>query len=209
MKNILIATSNPGKLDEIRLFLSGLPVKLLGLSDVGLTADAPETGVTFKENAIEKARYYFRESGLPSLADDGGLEIDALDGAPGVHSHRWAKFRPGDDGDDAIIRHTLAALSGVPAGKRGAQLRVVVALVLPDGSEHFGEGTVRGIIAEKPAAVRTKGYPYRSLLYLPEIRKFYNHELLTPRETEKYNHRKRALRTVMPAIRNWLTHAVK
>ena len=89
MKKLLIATTNPGKLSEINRFLGDLPVELVGLKDAGITDAVEETGSTFEENAILKAKYYCKKSGLPTLADDGGFEIDALDGQPGVKSHRW------------------------------------------------------------------------------------------------------------------------
>ena len=97
MRRLLIATTNPGKLAEIRHFLGELPITLVSLSDLGIREKANETGNTFKENAVLKAKFYSKLSGLPTIGDDGGLEIDALGGAPGVKSHRWIN---GDRDDD-------------------------------------------------------------------------------------------------------------
>lgn len=199
MKQLLIATTNPGKLAEIKRFLKDIPVTLVGLSDVGITDAPEETGKTFEENAVLKAKFYAEKSGLPTLADDGGFEIDALDGEPGVKSHRWI-HQDSEDTDEELIAYTLEKLKGLARTKRGAQLRLVLALVLPDGRQFTAEESMRGIVAEKPSEHRTQGFPYRSLLFLPEIGKYYDHDLLTPEETERFNHRKRALDRLKPIL---------
>ncbi len=206
MNKLLIATTNPGKLAEIKRFLADIPVELLGLSDVGITECPEETGITFAENAILKAKYYAEKSGLPTLADDGGFEIDALDGEPGVKSHRWISGDK-DDADEDLINYALDRLKDIPAEKRGAQLRLVLALVIPSDKnkrteEVFtAEERVRGIIPMQASEARHTGFPYRSLLFLPEINKYYNHNELTEMETETYNHRKKALDILKPIIR--------
>jgi len=200
MKKLLIATTNPGKLAEIRRFLSDIPLKLVSLQDVGITENVEETGKTFEENAILKAKYYAEKSGLPTLADDGGFEIDALNGEPGVKSHRWIHGDREDD-DVELIRFTFDRMKDVPEGNRGAQLRLVLALMLPDGTVHTVTDLTRGIVPFEPSSENVPGFPYRSILYLPEIGKYYNHDLLTPEETEKYNHRKRALDKLKPFLR--------
>ena len=200
MKKLLIATTNPGKLAEIRRFLEDTGVELVGLQDVGITDTVEETGATFEENAILKATFYSQKSGLPALADDGGFEIDELGGEPGVRSHRWVDPAR-ESSDDELIAYTIERMKGIPEGKRWAQLRLVLALVFPDGTVHTSMDAVRGIVPLKPSPERASGFPYRSLLYLPEIRKFYNHDLLTAEETEKYNHRKRALDKLKPFLR--------
>jgi len=200
MQKILIATTNQAKLEEIRECLTDLPIECVGLKDVRITQSVEETGKTFEENAILKATFYAKKSGLPTLADDGGLEIDALHGEPGVHSHRWI-HKDREDEDEELIEYTIDQLRGLPRAKRGAQLRVVVALALPHGDVHTSEGIIRGIIAEKPSSYRQKGFPYRSLLYLPTIKKFYNHDELTKEENEVYNHRKKALEMLKPILK--------
>lgn len=196
---LLTATTNPGKLAEIQRFLGDLPVELVGLKDVGIMDVVEETGKTFEENAILKAKYYCQKSGLPTLADDGGFEIDALGGQPGVKSHRWI-HKDRQDSDEELIAYTLEQLRGLPRAQRGAQLRLVLALVFPDGRQFTVEEKTRGIVAENASPRRTQGFPYRSLLFLPEIGKYYDHDLLTFEETERFNHRKRALDKLKPIL---------
>ena len=203
-KKLLIATSNPAKLAEIRLFLSGVPLELVGLDDVKISDRAVESGSTFEENAVIKAKFYAKLSGLPTIADDGGFEIDALGGAPGVKSHRWIHGERDDD-DEELISYTIKNLEGVPLPKRGAQLRLVLAFVDMSGGIHISEASVRGFVALKPSERRTPGFPYRALLFLPEINKFYDHDLLTPAETDKLNHRKKAVEELLPFIKKLLT----
>lgn len=202
MQKLLIATTNPGKLSEIKRFLGDLPVELVGLKDVGITEVVEETGRTFEENAILKARFYCQKSGLPTLADDGGFEIDALGGEPGVKSHRWI-HQNREDTDEELIAYTLEKMKDLPRARRGAQLRLVLALIFPDGRKFTVEEKTRGIVAEKSSLHRTSGFPYRSLLFLPEINKYYDHDLLTPEETDRFNHRKRALDKLKPILIQW------
>ena len=191
MQKLLIATTNPGKLEEIKKCLSNLPLQLLSLVDLGIKDKVEEDGKNFIENAIKKAEFYGEISGLPTIADDGGLEIDILNGEPGVKSRRWINGI--DASDEDLINYTLKKLKGVLPDKRGAQLRTVIALVLANGKVYISEGMVRGIIAEKPHPGRTEGFPFRSLLFLPEIGKFYHKDDLTSEENLKYNHRVKAL----------------
>ena len=200
MNKLLIATTNPGKLGEIKGFLSDVPLELVGLADVGITDTPEETGIMFQENAILKAKFYAEKSKLPTLADDGGLEIDALNGEPGVKSHRWIHGNR-DDNDEELIKYTLDRMKDIVDGNRGAQLRLVLALVLPSGELFTSEEKVRGIIPREASKNRWKGFPYRSLLFLPEINKYYNHDELTATETETYNHRKKALEILKPILK--------
>ena len=204
MYKLLIATTNPGKLNEIKRFLSDLPIELVSLKDVGVTDIVEETGKTFEENAILKAKFYAQKSGLPTLADDGGFEIDALGGEPGVRSHRWI-HGDREDTDEELIAYTFEKTKGLPRAKRGAQLRAVLALVLPNGEIHTVTDATTGIIPDKPSDERVPGFPYRSILFIPQIGKYYNHDLLTPEEMDTYNHRKRALDRLKPYISAFFT----
>ena len=204
MKTLLVATTNPGKLSELREFLSDLPITVVSLTDVGITSHVEETGKTFKDNAILKATHYAKDSGLPTIADDGGLEIDALGGEPGVKSHRWIHGTK-DSSDEELIVYTLERMKGLPRARRGAQLHLVMAFATPEGKTFISEGAIRGIIPDKPSSYRRKGFPYRSLLYLPDLKKFYNHDELTKEENEQYNHRKMAVEQLKPIIRKELT----
>lgn len=198
---LLIATSNPGKLAEIKRFLSDIPIELVSPKDVGITDAVEETGKTFEENAVLKAKFYAQKTGLPTIADDGGFEIDALGGEPGVKSHRWI-HGDREDTDEELIAYTFEKLKGIPPKRRGAQLRAVLAFALPNGEIHTATAATRGIIPDKPSDGRVTGFPYRSILYIPEIGKYYNHDLLTPAETETYNHRKKALEKLKPMLRS-------
>jgi XTP/dITP diphosphohydrolase len=204
MKKLLIATTNPGKLKEIRLFLADTLIELVSLTEVGITDSPEETGISFEENAILKAKFYAKESGLTTLADDGGFEIDALNGEPGVKSHRWV-HGDRENTDEELIQYTMDRMKDLTSDKRGAQLRLVLALVLTSGEVFTSSEKVRGIVPTKPSDIRHAGFPYRSLLFLPDINKFYNHDELTEAETETYNHRKKALDILKPIIKQKLS----
>ncbi|MBI5465477.1 non-canonical purine NTP pyrophosphatase, partial [Candidatus Gottesmanbacteria bacterium] len=156
MKKILIATTNPGKFAEIKYFLSDLPIKIVSLTDLEIKENVEETGKTFEENAKKKAIFYSKITGLPTIADDGGLEIDFLGGEPGVKSRRWINGK--DAGDEELINYALKKLKGVPLKKREACLRAVLALAIPGGEIFVSEGKVRGLIAKKATSLRTPGY---------------------------------------------------
>ncbi|HLD24804.1 MAG TPA: non-canonical purine NTP pyrophosphatase [Patescibacteria group bacterium] len=198
---LLIATTNPGKLAEIKRFLSDIPIELVSLADVGITDSVEETGKTFEENAILKAKHYARESGLPTLADDGGFEIDALGGEPGVKSHRWV-HGDRENTDEELITYAFKRMKGVPKEKRGAQLRLVLALVKPDGDVvATSEEKIRGIVAATPSKTHHPGFPYRAILFIPEMNKYYDQTVMSPEENDKYNHRKKAVEKLKPIIR--------
>jgi XTP/dITP diphosphohydrolase len=203
MNKFLLATTNSGKFGELSLYLSDLPIELVSLRDLNISQKAVESGNTFRENAIIKAKFYCKLSGLPTLADDGGLEIDVLNGQPGVNSHRWV-HKDQEARDEEIVKYTIQQMIGVLPEKRGAQLRLVLALVIPDGKLFTSEAKVRGMIAQKPADKFSPGFPFRSLLFLPEINKFYNELTLTPEENERYNHRKKAVMKLLPIIKTYI-----
>ena len=126
MNPLLIATTNPAKLAEYRTILRGYDLKLLSLRDAGIDTQAPEDAATFADNARLKAHFYFNLAQIPTLADDGGLEVDALDGAPGTNSHRWL----GPDADDrALAEAIVRRVAGLPAGRRTARLRAAAVLI--------------------------------------------------------------------------------
>jgi len=169
MTELLIATTNPAKLAEYRLLLREFDLKPVSLRDAGVDRQAPETGATFLENARIKAAFYFAYSGLATLADDGGLEVDALDGAPGVRSHRWLG---GEDADDrALAEEVVRRMAGVEPARRGARLRAAAALIYREQGlvrETAAEAALEGMIAECCYPEVRAGFPYRSVLYLPE-----------------------------------------
>lgn len=205
MAKLLIATTNQGKLKEIKKYLGDLGIELVDLKAVGINDSVEETGKTFEENAILKAKYYCQKSGLPTIADDGGFEIDGLGGEPGVKSHRWV-HGDRDSSDEELIKYTFERMKNLPEGQRGAQLRLVLALVLPDGQAFTQEGKIHGIVPLEPSLVRHAGFPYRSILFLPEINKYYDHEQMTEEESLSYNHRRGALIKLKPLIQKYVGH---
>ncbi|MGB8648315.1 MAG: XTP/dITP diphosphatase [Anaerolineae bacterium] len=152
---LLIATHNRGKLREYVELLKGLPYELLTLDDAGIREDVEETGTTFLENARLKAEAYARQSGVLTLADDSGLEVDALGGEPGVYSKRYAGEGKADAERNAYL---LAKLQDVPVGRRAARFRCVIAIVDPQGRAWSSEGQCEGEIAFEPRGAHGFGY---------------------------------------------------
>ena len=194
---ILLATRNAKKLVELQRILDGAlgadVVRLIGLAEVPEYPEAPETGLTFAENALLKAREGARYTDLPAIADDSGLAVDALNGMPGVLSARWS----GGHGDDkANLDLVLAQIGDVPDEHRGASFVCAVAYVLPGGREHLVEGRQAGRLLRAPRG--TGGFGYDPI-FVGEGRDRTNAEL-TPEEKDAISHRGRAAR----AFRDWL-----
>ena len=198
MKKLLIATTNPGKLREYRDFLSDLPVSLVSLSDVGIIGDIEETEKTYKENSQKKALFYAKKSGLPSISDDGGIEISALNNEPGIRSRRWIGH---GTTDEDLVNHMIKVSKDLPENNREAAFKIVVSLALPNGKVWSREGEVKGVIAKKPHMKLVHGYPYRSFFYLPDADKYYHESELTKDEMKKYNHRYKAIIRLKPMIK--------
>ena len=198
MKKLLIATHNPGKIKEFKLFLEGEPFEIVSLSDVGITDDVEEDGKTYQENSQKKALFYAQKSGLPALSDDGGLEIVALDNQPGIHSRRWLGYTATDE---ALIEHMKKISKKLPDTNRKAFFKTVVSVALPDGQVWSVMGDVEGIIAKEPLLKLSKGYPYRSFFYLPQLNKYYFETELTPEELKKYNHRYKAVQNIKQVLK--------
>lgn len=195
--DIILATTNPAKLREMREVLGELEeVHMLAPRDlIGAPLRIEETGKTFEENAILKARAYTEEFGISALADDGGIEIDALDGAPGVMSRRWLGY---EAPDETLIRHTLAQLKDVPWHSRGAQLRAVSVFMMPSGHTIIEEGILRGVIGTQPSFKREQGYPFRPLLWIPAVGKYSID--MDAHEHEEFNQRRNMLARVRSRI---------
>ncbi|PIR02130.1 MAG: non-canonical purine NTP pyrophosphatase [Candidatus Nealsonbacteria bacterium CG_4_9_14_0_2_um_filter_37_38] len=197
MRKLLIATTNPGKIREYKEIFNRLklPVKLVSLKDLKIKEKVKEDGETFEENAVKKAKFYYKLTKLPTLAEDSGLEIDYLNGQPGVKSRRWPGY---EASDKELINITLKKLKGVTLEKRGAQLRVVMALIIDEKVKTF-QGLLRGIIMEKPIKKMIPGYPFRSLFYLPEIKKVIGE--LTMEQEAMVAHRKKAVKKALPILK--------
>lgn len=168
MVKLLVATHNRGKKREYAHILHDLHIKLLTLDDLEISTDIKENGTTYTENALLKARGYAALTGLLTLADDSGLEVDALDGAPGIYSARYAPPRNAGRGasDQDRYRLLLANLKGVPDERRTARFRCVIALVWPNGREELVEGVCEGRITHEPRG--DNGFGYDPVFYVPE-----------------------------------------
>lgn len=202
MTRVLLATRNHAKLAELRriLTVAAPGVELVGLADVPPYPEQPEIGVTFAENALAKAREGVRHTGLPTVADDSGLAVDALGGAPGVFSARWAG-RHGDD--EANLRLLLAQLSELPDEHRGAAFVCAAALVLPGGKEHLVTGRQTGRLIRTPRG--TGGFGYDPI-FVGEGQTRTNAEL-TPQEKDAVSHRGQAFRKLAKVIARSLVGA--
>ena len=199
MKKILLATFNLGKVKEYKLLLRSLPLEILGLRDLNIREKVKEDGDSFLENAFLKAEFYSKLTNLPTLADDSGLEIDALNGAPGIISRRWPGY---EAGDRELIDFTLKKLKGVPWKKRGAQIKTALILIIPHQEARavfISEGRVRGVIAEKPKGRLLAGYPFRPIFYLPKLKKTFA-QLGFKKEME-IGQRRKALKKLMPILK--------
>ena len=161
---LLIATGNPHKVEAIQRILGDAPFELVTLSEFPDIEEPEETGTTFLANALLKSRYYCQATGLPALADDSGLEVDAMDGQPGVYS---ACFAGGDTPHSVKMAKVLELLADVPEEKRTARFRCVAAITFPDGKELHADGSMEGVIAPAPSG--TGGFGYDPIVYLPEL----------------------------------------
>jgi XTP/dITP diphosphohydrolase len=186
-RRLLIATTNPHKIQELREILVGLPFALVSPGDLGLSLAVEETGTTFAENAVLKATAWADASGMLALADDSGLEIDALGGEPGIYSARWAGA---DVSYEERFRLLLARLADAPAERRTARYRAAIAVAEPAPSGLYGvvEGTLEGQIAFAPAG--SGGFGYDPIFYVPEQRRTVGQ--MSAEEKHRISHRARA-----------------
>lgn len=194
MAKLLIATNNPGKIEEYERLLVSLPVTVTFPVQEGLVLEVEETGDTFEDNAKLKALAFAQASGTLSLADDSGLEVDVLDGAPGVHSARYGG--PGASDEDRY-RKLLAVLTSVPEGQRSARFRCVIALARPDGTVAIADGTCEGEIGTVPRGEH--GFGYDPVFV---VEGFHGQTMaeLAPDIKNQISHRARAAEAVRPAL---------
>ncbi len=196
---VVLATKNRHKLDELHRILmgAGLDVELLGIDAFPDLPDIPETESSFAGNALLKAREIARITGLPAIADDSGLCVDALNGMPGIFSARWS----GRHGDDAAnLALLLGQLSDVPDRRRTAAFHCAAAIALPDGTERVVEGTMDGIIIREPRG--TNGFGYDPI-FVPLGHKVTTAEMESE-EKDAISHRGRALQALAPVVRELL-----
>ncbi|WP_040281398.1 RdgB/HAM1 family non-canonical purine NTP pyrophosphatase [Tessaracoccus massiliensis] len=188
-ERVVLATNNPKKLKELRRILeaAGLEIEVLGLRDVDRYPEPEETERTFEGNAFLKAEAAMRATGLLAVADDSGLEVDELNGMPGVRSARWAGPACDDDDNNALL---LAQLDGVPAERRTARFVCALAMVSPDGERRVWHGRMPGSITDQPAGDNGFGY---DPLFVPAGMTMTSGEL-TPDEKDSISHRGIAVR---------------
>ncbi len=196
MRELLLATTNYHKLEEYRAIFSGLPFHFLSFHDIHLDLDVEETGTTFAENAELKALAYARASGMLTLADDSGLEIDALGGAPGIYS---ARFAGKETSYEERFRLLLEQLKGLTRERRTARFRCAIALAEPSGNYQTVEGTLEGRIADTPRG--QYGFGYDPIFFIPELGK--TSAELTPEHKNRISHRGRAAQLAAALLKNW------
>jgi len=196
MKTLLLATRNEDKISEISEALSGLPIELKSFKDFPQLPEVQETGKTLFENAFLKARAFYLASGLPTLADDTGLEIITLAGQPGVFSSRFA-------GPEATyaenVAKALEMMQGIKGRDRKATFRCVIALVFSPTDERYVEGTLEGTITTAP--IGKGGFGYDPIFYVPALEKTLAE--LSLEEKNEISHRGRALVKVRQVLRDW------
>ncbi|HSG06121.1 MAG TPA: RdgB/HAM1 family non-canonical purine NTP pyrophosphatase, partial [Nitrospiria bacterium] len=183
---VVVATQNRHKVEEIAAILKGSPVNLVPLSDFPDQPEMREDGLTYAENAVQKAEIVAKFSGEWALGDDTGLEVDALNGQPGLYSARFA-------GEDATFsdnkKKLLSLMKDVPEEERTGTFRTVLALVHPSGKKHLAEGSLRGRITGEEKG--GEGFGYDSLFFVPELNKTFAE--LTAEEKNRFSHRARAV----------------
>ncbi len=194
VKEMVLATRNPDKGRELGALLGGLGIQLRTLAEFPSAPDVEEDGATCEANAIKKAKAIARSTGLPAVADDTGLEVDALGGRPGVFAARYA-------GEHATYedncRKLLKELDGVPAEKRTARFLTVAALAMPDGDCHVTKGILEGVITEE--CVGSKGFGYDPVFLVPELGRTLAE--LTAEEKNRISHRAKAFRSMTGILR--------
>ncbi|CNI20389.1 deoxyribonucleotide triphosphate pyrophosphatase [Yersinia thracica] len=196
MQKIVLATGNPGKVRELANLLADFGLDVIAQTELGVES-AEETGLTFIENAILKARHAAQTTGLPAIADDSGLAVDALGGAPGIYSARYAGA---DASDQENLEKLLVALKDIPDEQRGAQFHCVLVYMrhAEDPTPLVFHGQWPGVIAHQPAG--TAGFGYDPIFYVPELDK--TAAELTREEKHAVSHRGQALKLMLDALRN-------
>jgi XTP/dITP diphosphohydrolase len=196
MFKLLVATNNRGKVLEFQELLKGLPYVLVTPGEMGIKLEVEEHGSTYQENARLKASAFNAASGLLTLADDSGLEVDALNGEPGIRSSRYA----GDGASDSRrVEFLLAKLKDVPDQQRTGRFRCVIALVQPEQEPVFCEGTCEGLITREPRG--SEGFGYDPIFYFPEMKKTMAE--LSAEVKNRVSHRAHAVEKARQILQRW------
>ncbi len=192
MKKILIGTGNPSKVEMMKDLLKGLNLEIISAKDLNIPAPE-ENAISFEQEAIQKAKYYFEKSGVPAIVDDGGFEIETLNGEPGIHSNRWIGRKMTDE---EIISEVFKRMQG--KSNRKAKHSIVMALATPFGV-FTSSGEVAGVIPEEPSQKRYPNFPYRSVLFLPNYNKYWGD--ITEEEEKILSHRKHAIEKLSDVLK--------
>lgn len=196
LKKLVVATGNRGKLHEIRDLLTPLEVEVIAQDEAGFSGEIVEDGATFEENAMLKARTVAKATGLPAIADDSGLCVDALQGAPGIYSARYA----GEDASDADrINLLLRNMEQVPDEKRNAHFVSALAFCEPEGAGFTVRGECHGTILREPHG--TLGFGYDPIFFDPRFQKSFGE--IDPEEKNRVSHRAEAMKLFFHKIKDW------
>lgn len=193
MERLIFATGNKDKMKEIRMILADSGYEILSMKEAGIEADIVEDGKTFEENAVIKAKAISKLAGCLVLADDSGLEVDAMNGAPGIYS---ARFEGVDTPYSIKNKIIMDKLEGLPEEERTARFVCAIAAAWPDGRIETRRGTIEGRIAHEPAG--ENGFGYDPIFYVPEYGK--TTAQLDPEEKNKISHRGKALRMIKEVL---------
>jgi XTP/dITP diphosphohydrolase len=193
VERILMATNNQGKQCEFRHILADLPFALVAPQDIGLDLEVEESGQTFSENALLKARALVAGSGIPALADDSGLEVEILDAAPGIYSARFGGKETETERNDLLLRW----LQDVPDERRKAEFVCVIGFASPYGDEWTVEGRVHGTITREPRG--NHGFGYDPVFLVPEFHTTFAE--MSPEQKNRLSHRRRALEKAHDRLR--------
>ncbi|MCX8129388.1 MAG: XTP/dITP diphosphatase [Clostridia bacterium] len=196
MEEFIVASRNKGKLKEISEILADFPLRVVSMEEIGIDKDIEEYGSTFEENALIKAKEIHSITGNMVMADDSGLEVDFLNGAPGIYSARFAGEGATDEDKNNKL---LELLKEVPFEKRNARFVCVIAVVFPDGESFTVRGTCEGYIAFKPEG--KNGFGYDPLFYVPEYDM--TTAQLAPEEKHRISHRGKALRLMAEKLKEY------
>ncbi len=191
---LVLATHNPGKVAEMKALLTGLGAKILTPQDLGLDLEVPEDGQTYAENASKKALAFARAADTVALGDDSGLEVDALDGAPGIFSHRFTGQATATDAERR--RYLLDRLQGKP-GPWTARFRATVAVARPSGEVRLADGQCEGVIV--PEERGSNGFGYDPIFWLPDLGRTMAE--LEMEEKNRLSHRARAVMNAIPILK--------
>lgn len=197
MKKIVFASNNEGKIKEIREILKDFDAEILTMKEAGADIEIEENGTTFEENALIKARAVMQITGEITMADDSGLEIDYLNGEPGVYS---ARYMGHDTSYDIKNNAIIERMKNVSGNDRSARFVCAIAAVFPDGKEFVEKGTMEGVIGEKPMG--ENGFGYDPILFLPQYNK--SSAQLTSEEKNRISHRGEAINKMKAAIEKYI-----